>query len=121
MECRHGNAVGIGRLYEIHALKIGAAEGLFGKHVEAMAQQILGDGVMHLREGGIDDEIDVVSAEQLGIIGNGVTAEFLGGTTAAELVRFNNANDLAEIIVGRTEEFSVNISTASALADDGNS
>jgi hypothetical protein len=76
---------------------------------------------VHLREGSIDDQINVLSAVQLGVIGDNVTSEFLGGTVAAERICLDDADDLAEGVVLRAEESAVNVSAASTLTDDGNS
>jgi hypothetical protein len=84
-------------------------------------EQILGYQIMHLRIGSVYNKIYIVSAEKLGIIGKNVTAVFLGGSRSAEIIALNNAYNLAKIIHFTLEEATVDVSSASALTDYGNS
>ena len=110
----------LGSQDEILALEIGAAEGLLGEDIEAVGKQVTGDGVVHLGEGCVDDQIDIGAAEEIGVVGDGIAAELGGGLLTTGGIGLNDADNFAEIVVLAAEEAAVDIASAAALTDDGN-
>ena len=107
------------RLAEIVKLLDGGNAGLFAKHVQTVSEQILGDRVVQMAGRCIDNQINVVSRKQLGVIIIDVTAVFLRGAVLSFFELFNNRYD-AETLGIFFQVQTVNVSAASALSDDRN-
>lgn len=85
-----------------------------------MEQKLPGDGVVHLGVGGVDHQIHVIQCKQLLIAGEGLAPGVdLLGHPAAELVRVHDVLDLIVGIVLTAEIDTVDVLSASSLADDG--
>ena len=122
VENRQSYVVVLGSLDKVTALIIVTCKGLFNKHVEAVLKKVAGDGVMGIRIGGVDHKIYICSAEKLLVVGaHCASGIFSKGSFASFGVGFHYGDDLNVCVSFRFVEFSVNVSAASSLTDNGGS
>ena len=98
----------------------GLAQGLLAQDVEAVGQQILGDGVVQIGVGSVGDEVQLILVgEQLGVIGQGLAAEDLTGSGGTVGVSLDNVLDVADVVVSGAQEGAVDVAAGTAETDDG--
>ena len=82
----------------------------------------VGNWVMHLRIGCVNNKINVVSAEQLAVIrAHGTSGIFLKSALTALLVLFYDGYDLDHVIFYGSEKLTVDVASASSLTNNGGS
>ena len=120
MESSDDNVVLFCGLDQIHALVNGLCKGLFVEHVVAVLQAVLSDCIVHMREGCVDDKVDILAAEELCVGCVTVAAKFLHASLAALFDLINNSNDLDIFVQVGKEVCAVNIAAAASLTNNGN-
>ena len=121
MENGEQNVVGLSGVDQILNHLGSLAQGLLAQDVEAVSQQVLGDGVVQVGVGSVGDEVQLVLVgEQLGVGGQSFAAEdFLSGSSAVG-VGFYNILDVADVVICGTQECAVDVAAGTAKANDRN-
>ena len=120
LECGDHNAVLLGGGDHFVHVRRPACKGLFADYVEAVVGQINGDGGMHIAEGGVDNQINLIlHAEQLGIVRKHRASEILCRSVSAVFDGIHNSHNFKIGIGGRQKICAMDIPAASALTDNG--
>ena len=114
------HALFLGGLDQILTLIVSAGQGFFNHHIQSVAKQVLGNGVMHFGICGIDYQINVVELIQFFVIGKSNAAGVdLFGDLPTISIRIHHIFDIEENVVLATVKKTVNILAAAALTNDG--
>ena len=121
MEDGELDVVGLGGVDQVLNHFGGLAQGLLAQDVEAVSQQILGDGVVQVGVGSVGDEVQLVLvSKQLGVVGQGLTAEDFAGSSCTVGVGFDDILDVADVIVLGTQESAVDVTAGTTKTDNSN-
>ena len=107
-------------LHQIHALVNGLCKRLFVEHVVAVLQAILCDCIVHVREGCVDDEVDILAAEQFGVACVTVATKLFHTSYSTLFDLVNDSNNFDVIIQFGKEVLAVNTATTASLTNNSN-